>query len=204
MAGYLSSAMVIWAISLFAQIYNGLDIFILGLFRSMEEVGLFTVSRRVTGGLALFMVFLANALLPRLSCTFGCDMTAFKSATRRFLMLIIALVVAALLPVMVFSKQLLSLTIGREYAGAALSLNIMMAGIILVALNLPYSTGLIAMGKEKDVLKQAAACALISLVLDFVFIPEYGMIGASMAFLAVETVALFWIVSVYRIRIRAV
>jgi O-antigen/teichoic acid export membrane protein len=40
--------------------------------------------------------------------------------------------------------------------------------------------------------------------LDFVFIPEYGMIGASMAFLAVETVALFWIVSVYRIRIRAV
>jgi O-antigen/teichoic acid export membrane protein len=202
MAGYLSSAIVIWSISLFAQVYNGMDIFILGLFRNMGEVGLFTVARRVTGGIALFMVFLANALLPRLSCTYGSDIGQFRAATKRFLLLIVVMVFTVFAPVMLFSERILSLAIGSEYAAAAPPLNIMMAGIILVALNLPYSTGLIAAGWEKDVLKQAAACALLSVLLDFVFIPKYGMIGASIAFLAVEAMALLWILFVYRMRMK--
>ncbi|MBU0605223.1 MAG: oligosaccharide flippase family protein, partial [Candidatus Omnitrophica bacterium] len=40
---YLSSSIVIWSISIFAQVYNGLDIAILGFFRPPQEVGYFSV-----------------------------------------------------------------------------------------------------------------------------------------------------------------
>jgi O-antigen/teichoic acid export membrane protein len=63
---YLASSLIIWLIAIFAQVYNGLDIVLLGLFRSPEEVGYFTIARRAIGGCTLLMVFLANALLPRL------------------------------------------------------------------------------------------------------------------------------------------
>lgn len=70
MGAYLSSSIVIWAIALFAQIYNSLDVFILGFFRGFEEVGYYTIARRAIGAASILAVFLANALLPRLSSVF--------------------------------------------------------------------------------------------------------------------------------------
>jgi len=82
---YLASSIIIWSIAIFAQVYNGLDIVLLGIYRRAEEVGFFTIARRFIGGATLLMIFLANALLPRLSSTFAKDIAQFASATRKFL-----------------------------------------------------------------------------------------------------------------------
>jgi len=204
MMSHLSGSLVIWFISIFAQVYNGLDIFMLGLFRRIEEVGYFTIARRVVGEMALLMIFLANALLPRLSSAFGRDAPQFKAATRKFLRLAIILTICAALPIMCLSKWLISLTVGRQYVSASLPLNIMIAGLVLILFNLPYSTGLIAGRLEKEVLKQTAGCALVSIVLNFILMPKYGMIGAAISFVFVEAIALIWIVGVYKKRIGVV
>jgi O-antigen/teichoic acid export membrane protein len=194
---YLSSSIVIWAISVFAQVYNGLDIAILGFFRSPEEVGCFTIARRAIGGVSLLMIFLANALLPHLSSSFGRDTARFNYATRRFLKLSLVMIILVFLPAVIFSKGLISLTVGAEYAPASGPLAIMGMALILVAFNLPFSTGLIAAGMEKEVLKQAAASAALNIVSNFILIPKYGMIGAAISFLLAEALALVWILHVY-------
>lgn len=201
-AFYLSSSLIIWSISMFAQIYNNLDILILGLFKSAKEVGYFTIARRVTGGFAFLLVFLANAALPRLSRTFCEDRAQFRTVTQRFLWLAVFLTICVFSPLMIFSKTFISLAFGSSYLPADLPLKIMMGGLILVTFNLPYSTGLIASGFEKEVLKQTATCASFSIVLNFILIPRYGIIGASVAFLCTETLALAWIMCVYWNRIR--
>jgi O-antigen/teichoic acid export membrane protein len=199
---YLSSAMVIWAVSVFAQAYNGLDIVLLGLFRPPAEVGCFTVARRIIGASTVLMVLLANAVLPRLSCTFGSDITQFRRATAKFLKISVLLVAAVFLPLVLFVEQIISFTVGNEYLSAAAPLRIMAFALILIMFNLPYSTGLIAACFEKDVLKQAFASAALSVILNFVLMPEYGMIGASISFVSAELLALIWILVVYRKRIR--
>ncbi|MFH0764114.1 MAG: flippase [Candidatus Omnitrophota bacterium] len=198
MIGHLSGAFVIWLISLCVQVYNVLDIFILGLFRPLQEVGYFTVSRRVTGTVAVFMLFLAGAMLPRLSASFCLDKAGFRDSINKFLKMAAGFTVVILVPLGLFNKYLITVTVGAEYLPASLPLSIMTIGLVLILFNLPYSTALIACGREKDVLRQAGACAGLSLILNFILMPIYGMIGASVSFVIVEAVALLWIILVYK------
>ncbi len=198
MFSYLSSSIVIWSISLFAQVYNSMDVFLLGLLRPISEVGQFTIARRVIASGALLMIFLANALLPRLSSCFHSDKTQFKSATHKFLKLGALLVAFIFLPAVIFSKELIFVTVGGNYLAAVRPFQIMTMGLICVVFNLPYSTGLIACGLEKEVLKQSIASAALSIISNLVLIPKYGMIGASLSFVFAEALALVWIVSVYK------
>lgn len=202
-AGYLSSSFYIWGISIFAQIYNSLDVFILGLSRSPEEVGYYTVARRLTGSIALLLTFLAGAVLPSLSSSaFHGDSKRFKAATGKFLTLAIFISVFVLLPLILYSRSLVTFVVGVEYAPAADPLRIMVIGLIIVLFNLPFSTGLIASGFEKDVLKQAFASAVLSISSNFILMPKYGMLGGSISFVLAESLALVWILYLYRSRIK--
>ena len=199
---YLSSAIVIWSISIFAQVYNGLDIVFLGFFKSPEEVGCFTIARRFAGGSALFLVFLAGAVLPHLSCAYKQeDMSLFHQSTRKYLKLSGIALACIIVPIILFSRQLISMTVGSGYLPSALPLKIMMFAMIPVAINLPYSTGLVAARMEKEVLKQVCASAVFSIFLNFILMPRYGMIGASVSFVCAEVLALVWILWVYHKKI---
>lgn len=200
MIAHLSGAFVIWLISLCAQIYNVLDIFILGLFRPLQEVGYFTVSRRITGTVAVFMLFLAGAMLPRLSSSFCLDKAEFRGSINKFLKMASVFTVVILAPLGLFNRYLITITVGAGYLPASLPLSIMTIGLALILFNLPYSTALIACGMEKDVLWQVAGCAALSLILNFILMPAYGMIGASVSFVIVEAVALLWIIIVFKKR----
>jgi len=196
--GYLASSLIIWLIAIFAQVYNGLDIVLLGLFRGPEEVGYFTIARRAIGGSVLLMVFLANALLPRLSATYNSDLRQFNSATRKFLKISSLLTVFVFLPLIILSDRIISFALGVEYLPACLPFKIMGIGLIIVFFNLPYSTGLVAAGFEKEVLKQVLASASLSVILNIFLMPKYGMIGAAVSFLFAEMLAIIWILSAYR------
>lgn len=199
---YLSSALAIWGISVFAQAYNNLDIVLLGFFRRPEEVGCFSVARRIAGGPGFLALLLANAVLPRLSCTFDSDIGQFNRAITKFLKIAALMIAIVFIPLMIFSREIVTLAVGAEYAAASAPLRIMTLAVILVMFNLPFSTGLVAARFEKDVLKQAFASASLSLILNLVLMPKYGMIGASVAFLSAELLALIWILAVYHKRIR--
>jgi len=202
-AGYLSSSFAIWGISIFAQIYNSLDVFILGLSRSPEEVGYYTVARRFTGTIALLLVFLAGAVFPSLSSSaFQGDSRRFKIATGKFLTLAVFIAVFALVPLILFSRSLVTFVVGSEYAPASEPLRIMAIGLLIVLFNLPFSTGLIASGYEKDVLKQAFASAVLSISSNFILMPKYGMLGGSISFVLAESLALVWILFLYRSKIK--
>lgn len=200
---YLSSAIVIWAISIFAQVYNSLDIVLLGLFRPAQEVGYYSVARRITGGVILLMTFLASAILPHLSHTFKKDMLSFHNATRKYLMVSGGIFIAIFVPILLFGDQIISMTVGHEYLPASIPLKMMLMALVLITFNLPYSTGLIAAGMETEVLKQACASAVLSVFLNFLLIPRYGMIGASTSFICAELLALVWILRIYSGKIRA-
>lgn len=198
---YLSSSIIIWSIAIFAQIYNGLDIVILGLYRKAEEVGYFTIARRVIGGATLLMIFLANALLPRLSFTFSRDIEQFDAATHKFIKISLFLTIFLILPLLLFSGDIISFALGAEYLPASLPFKIMAVGFLFVMFNLPYSTGLVAAGFEKEVLKQVLASAALNVSANLYLMPKYGMIGAAISFLLAEMLALGWILQAYHRKI---
>jgi O-antigen/teichoic acid export membrane protein len=201
MRAHLASSLVIWSISVFVQIYNGADIIILGVLRSPAEVGYFSIARRAVGGIAFLMTFLACATLPRLSFTFHNDMEQFENATRRFLHLAVSIIILVFLPLIFFAKGLIAFAVGPEYLASVAPFQVLIAGLVLVFFNLPFSTGLIAAGLEREVLKQAFASAILNVVSNFLLIGKYGMMGAAVSFLMAELLALVWILTLYRKKI---
>lgn len=201
---YMPGALAIWSISMCTQVYNNADIFLLGLMHHMDEVGYFSIARRTTGAVTLLMVFLANAVLPRLSATFHTNFNEFRQATRKFARVAILFIIFVLVPLIVFSKQVILVTVGSGYLSAKLPLQLLTIGLVMILFNMPYSTGLIASGFEREVLRQAGASAVLSIGSNLLLIPRYGMVGASISFLLAEALALGWILVVYRKRIGAI
>lgn len=197
---YFSSALIIWAISLFAQIYNGFDVIMMGWLRSPSEVGYFTIARKFIGGITFFSIFLANAALPRYAATLKEGWDKLRGHTYQFLKVVV-LISAALLILVLFSKKLIIFAVGNEYLAADKSFKILLLGVVFVLLNLPFSTALIAAGWEKAVLKQAIASALLNVGLNLYLIPKWGMEGASLSFIYAEALAVIWVIWLYRKKI---
>ena len=125
----------------------------------------------------------------------------FASATRSFLKLSVFLAIVIAAPLILASDRLITLTVGPEYLAAGVPLKIMAVGLLFILFNLPHSTGLVAGGFEKDVLKQAVASASLSVAANFFLIPAYGMTGAAVSFVLAEMLALIWILVLYKKRI---
>lgn len=190
---HLGSSIIIWSISVFAQLYNGFDIVILGFFRGAGEVGYFTVARQLVGGVITFAVFLANAVLPKLSATFNKNFEEFNRARIHFLKVLLILGVFTILPLLIFTKEILTITVGVNYLPAVPVIRILVLSSIFVFFNVPFSTSLIAGGLEKKVFMQVIAVAIFSVFSNFILIPRFGMIGAAFTYLFTEFIALIWI-----------
>ena len=57
---------------------------------------------------------------------------------------------------------------------------------------------LIAASCERDVLRQAASSASLSVVSNIILIPRYGMAGAAVSFIMAEALALAWVLWLYK------
>jgi O-antigen/teichoic acid export membrane protein len=198
---FFSSSLIIWAISLFAQVYNGFDIALMGWMRPSAEVGYFTVARRFIAGITFFALFLASAALPRYAASFKEGVEQFKANTSQFVRVVVLLSALLWLGLVVFSKELIVFAVGHEYLAADFSFKILMVGVIFVLFNLPFSTALVAAGLEKEVLKQAIASAVLNVGLNLYLIPKWGMEGASLSFVYAEALAVIWVIVVYRKKI---
>ncbi|MFZ5800816.1 MAG: flippase [Candidatus Omnitrophota bacterium] len=195
---FFSSALVIWAISLFAQVYNGFDVVLMGALRSPAETGYFTVARRFTGGLTFISIFLANAALPRYANALSRGKGQCKKITLDFLKIVVSTALGLFVLIIVFCREIILLTVGAEYLAAEGVLKILMVGVALVFVNLPFSTALIAASREKAVLKQALSSAALNVSLNLFLIPKWGMEGAAWSFVAAEVLALTWVVGLYK------
>lgn len=195
---YLKSALVIWSITIFSQFYNTFDIVLLGIIKGPKDVGYFTVARQLVGWVIMFAIFLANAALPRLSPAFGKNLYEFNKIRIHFLKVLVLLGACTLLPLGIFTKNILSISVGESYFPADPVIKIFTLAAALVFFNIPFSTSLIAAGYEKKVLRQVIGVAIISFVLNLALIPRFGMIGAAFSYLGAESIALIWIVIIYR------
>lgn len=200
--GHLTTSLVIWSISIFAQLYNGFDIILLGLVRSPQEVGYFTVARQIIGGVVIFAIFLSNAALPKLASSFGKKYREFSSARVHLLKALIFLGFLTLVPLLIFSSEIVSFAVGKSYLPASLPIKILAIASIFVFFNIPFSTSLIAAGFEKKVFKQVMVVSIFSVMMNLFFIPRFGMMGAAVTYLFTELAALIWISIIFYINIK--
>lgn len=157
---------------------------ILGAMASEEEVGVFTMAARLVSLAVFVMTPIINTFSPHVAHLHhigdrGGVSTAYGSATRWIVQLSAPAFVALLLV-----PDLLLRVLGGTAAAGATAVIILAVGQMVSAAAGPCGVVLNMSGKVSLSLIDNVGVLLLNIVLNIVLIPEYGIIGAAIAFSA--------------------
>jgi len=174
------------------------DIIMLGWLTESIEVGIYDVAFAIAGILTFLLSSLNYMFMPVVSEMYGKGnlsqiMEVYSTSTRW--------IVAATLPIvagmLVFPEEMLETLFGASYMVGATSLSVLALGFFYHIAVGPAGMILLSIGKTKQFMIGTAVITVFDLVLNFLLIPTYGMLGAAIAttlgFVAGNTVYLIFV-----------
>ncbi len=185
---HLNPLMILFASSIAISIYTVLDTLMMGFMTDYEETGYYTSAMHISKVIVTAVTSLSLVAVPRISYYMqnkdyeNINLLMNKSfSVVSFLAFPVAFGMACLAPTFV------PLFFGVKFTGAVIPLMILSAIVVFIGLN--NITGmqvLVGMGYDKFFLYSMLAGTISNFVLNVIFIPSYGAIGASISSVIAE------------------
>src|SRR5579863_3558283 len=157
--------------------FNTIDMLMLGVMSSPQQVGLYSAAYRIMNQVLFTYYLLTQILYPRLARQ---DVNERVRALHPRILLSLAsagAVIALLLAVA--SRQVLAIVFGQKFLAATLLLALLAWAIPLDFLTSYLSYAYIAWSMEKKVLACTAIAAVSNVILNLIWIPAYGATAAA-------------------------
>lgn len=176
---YFAATMILAALTSFLM--GRIDIIMIGLFHDAAEVGVYKIAL-VIAGFTTFVMGATNSIFP----TFISELFAtgkmeqlreiYGAVTKWIIILTAPLVLSMLL----YPTAILGF-FGEEYVAGTSVLMILAVGYFIDAMVGSNGFMLSMTGRERVVLANNAAMAVLNIVMNFILIPRMGIVGAAMA-----------------------
>lgn len=155
-----------------------IDILLLKLLRSAEEVGIFNASYTLTLSLQFLPMSFVGAIFPILSRYSASSTESLIIAYKKALRFVLFFAIPLSAIVFFLSEDIINILYGNEFKPAVIPLKILILGSIFSFLNALFDHALIATNNQKLVTVSSALCFFVNIILDLLLIPKYGYIGA--------------------------
>ncbi|MBI4050167.1 MAG: flippase [Candidatus Doudnabacteria bacterium] len=160
----------------------GLDMVMLGWWRTAGEIGLYSAGQRIVQGLAIVPTLIATAIFPALSSAVqNNEQEKARAINKKALAIVSLFTVLAVAGGIIFRQPIIRLFFGPEYAPAATSFAILLASALLTFPGALLVNIILAHNEQRRVVKYAVAGTGINLILNFLLIPPLGIAGAATA-----------------------
>lgn len=185
---------VFFAMSCATTIYTHLDTVMLGFMTSDTEVGYYNAAVKIKSILVSIVTSLGVVLLPRASYYVEHNlMDEFYRVTNKAINFVFLIAVPMAVYFIFFAKEGILFLSGPDYAGATVSMQVIMPTLLLIGLtNVMGIQMLVPLGREKKVLYSEMAGVVTDTFLNILLIPRLLSVGAAIGTLAAEGVV--WIV----------
>lgn len=186
--------------AIFLTLNNRVDSVMLSIIKGDSDVGLYNAAYTLITALYIIPSSFISALFPlfsRLSSNSTISLTKVYEKACKFLMI---LAIPIVIGTIILADKIIILLYGETYASSIVPLQILVISIIPVFMHNVLGTLILALNKEKNAVPMWAICATINIVLNLIFIPKYGPIGASFTTLVSETllcIEFYYFVSKY-------
>ena len=180
----LKASLPLGGVIVLNYLYFRLDLFLLSILATQKDVALYGVSYKVIEMLILIPSYIMVTLFPTIAAA-----GPFSERLRNL--------VQNAFTVSFFSGQILEFIAGKQYAGAALALQLLMCGVALSFLQQVIGYTLVALNRQTWALFVLAAVLVVNLVLNLILIPLFAINGAAAALIGSEAVSLALILGVY-------
>ena len=189
---HMKPIMILFAQSLAVSIYTNLDTVMLGFMKSDADVGFYNTAVKIKTILLSLVTSLGNVLLPRMSYYAKKEMkNEFRDTMVKALHFTFLLSVPLVIYFVLYAEESISFLAGNGYAGAVLPMQIITIAVIPTGLTGVLGVQVLtALEREKYVLYSVVTGAMVDLLLNIFFIPQYGAVGAAFATMIAEFVVL--------------
>ena len=156
-----------------------IDVILLDNLSSAFETGIYSKGVSITEYLWQIPMLLSTVVFARSAVSK--DDKAFSLKVTQLLRLSIVAIGFASLILFLVSKFFIVLLYGESFVGSVMVLNTLLPGVLLLTIFKVINMDLSGKGKPWVSLKAMIPALIVNVVLNFIFIPKYGAVGAAIA-----------------------
>jgi O-antigen/teichoic acid export membrane protein len=189
---HLKPVTILFSSIIVISIYTMLDIIILDHLKGSVEVAIYNIGFRIPKACVLIISSILIVFIPRINSLYTSDKFKFKQTLKTSLELILLLAIPLSLILSLNSELIINVLAPLEnYSDSSTVIKILSFSPILIGLsNFLGIQVLTTYGYEKWLFYSTCAGAIISLLINFILIPKYGAIGASIANISAEFIVM--------------
>jgi len=167
--------------------YASIDVILLSLLKGEHAVGWYSVAYKLTFALQFLPLALNNSVFPAFSRAFMVSREALRAIFEQSFKFLLLLVVPLTTGVFLFTQQILNLR-WAAYSQTSPALRVLILGLPFIFLNLILSSLLNASNRQRENTIHIAITLGVNVLLDVLFIPSLGHVGAAWASVASSVV----------------
>jgi len=167
--------------SVVVMIYMRFDQVMIRNMMSDEAVGYYSAAVRICEAWYFIPVTLCNAIFPAIVNAKSVSIEVYNSRMQKLYDLLTWLAIGIAVPVTIFSSQIIQVLFGNEFIEAAPVLTIYIWAGVAVFLGVASSQYLINENLTKLSFYRSFIGMLLNVVLNFILIPYYGIVGSAVA-----------------------
>ena len=173
-------------ITIFLLVYTKINVLFLEHFFGSAVVGLYTASQRLVESLIVIQTNFLIAIYPALSVSFHADKVRFFRLFEKSFKLLVVVGLPIAVFLFIAAEKIVLFIYGVEFLESVAVLRVISWIVPLSFLNGLLFYSLFAVNKQRAVAAIFCVIALLGLLLNFYLVPLFGLLGASVSFLASE------------------
>lgn len=187
----IKTALPIGFLAIFALIYVRIDTVMLEFMKGDAVVGWYNAAYTLILGLIPIPHLFMNALLPYMSITSANARSSLTSAYEKSFKFLLGIGLPISIGIFLLADKFIILFFGPNFLNSVDALRILCWDVLLKFLYICIWVVLISIDKQKQLMICAGFGAFINILLNFILIPNFSLIGAAIATIITESFVLF-------------
>ena len=165
----------------FRSIYYRIDVLMLSLMKTYAAVGYYSAAYALIAALDIIPRAIMFSIFPLMSRYSVSSRESLEISYEKSFRLILMISLPIAVMIALFSEDIILLIYGSKFLPSSLALSTLIWSIIFLFMNILFANLIISMGKERMTAYTAGIMALVNIILNYLLIPQYSYVGASVA-----------------------
>jgi len=168
------------------QVIYNIDTVMLGFMKTNKEIGYYNAAYKIINLLILFGAVYFDAIFPVTSNFYKTSLSSLKKVQSYTAKISTSVALPLGIGGIILAKPIINLFYGEEYYNAVNAFQILIWVSAMIFINMIYARGMWACNRQGTYLKIVTGQAFINILLNFIFIPKFGIKGAAISTLIAE------------------
>ena len=168
------------------RIYYNFDTIMLGFMKDNETVGYYNAAYKIILVLIAFASAFYSAIFPVISNYYKSSIEKLKNFQTKITKILISVAIPLGVGTTLLASRIINFVYGYEYFQGAVALQLLIWAVVIIFIDIPFANSLVAVDRQNKFTIFVTMSAVINLILNFLLIPTFGIIGASIATIIAE------------------